>query len=222
MLASKVYESFVLCWAHKEVKLKLNQFGGSKGCGAPHLLISVWQNILQDLEDCRAGTLLTAIDYAKAFNRMKYQECLKSLARHGASNQLIRLIATFLTDRYMSVRVGNNWSVERPVHGGVPQGSILGVLLFNVTTDNLEDQDNATGFERQDGQTEVEDERVSTSDSDEEVWTQSTPVGGQDGDFNFEPNITPFRRGSNNFVFLDQARNVRRALVDPNAGFPRI
>ena len=112
MLASKVYESFVLCWALKEVKLKSNQFEHSKGCGAPHLLISVWQNIFQDLEDCRAGTLLTAIDYAKAFNRMEYQECLNSMARHSASNQLIRLVATFLTDHYMSVRVGNCWSEE--------------------------------------------------------------------------------------------------------------
>ena len=77
MLASKVYESFVLGWTLGQVKLKDNQFGGSKGCGAAHLLISVWQNVLQDLKDCRAGTLLTAIDYAKAFNRMQYQECLR-------------------------------------------------------------------------------------------------------------------------------------------------
>ena len=142
MLASKVYESFVLGWTLKQVKLKDNQFGGTKGCSAAHLLISVWQNVLEDLEDCRAGTLLTAIDYAKAFNRMQYQECLRSLVRHGASAEIVRLIATFLTDRRMSVRVGSAWSRPRPVNGGVPQGSILGVLLFNVTTDNLEDPDN--------------------------------------------------------------------------------
>ena len=146
MLASKVYESFVLNWSLEQVKLKNNQFGGAKGCGAPHLLITVWQNILQDLEDCRAGTLLAAIDYAKAFNRMEYQERLKSIARHGASSEIIKLIATFLSGRNMSVRVGQQWSEKLPVFGGVPQGSILGVLLFNVTTDNLEDKENATGI----------------------------------------------------------------------------
>ena len=39
----------------------------------------------------------------------------------------------------MTVRVGEFWSSPLPVYGGVPQGSILGVFLFNVATDNLED-----------------------------------------------------------------------------------
>ena len=99
MLASKVYELFVLGWLLEQVSLKENQFGGTKGCSAAHLLVSVWQNVLQDLEDCRAGTLLIAMDYAKAFNHMQYQECLNSLARHGSSAELIALVATFLSDR---------------------------------------------------------------------------------------------------------------------------
>ena len=39
----------------------------------------------------------------------------------------------------MAVRVGGSWSAWREVHGGVPQGSILGVFLFNATMDDLED-----------------------------------------------------------------------------------
>ena len=57
----------------------------------------------------------------------------------GASTPIIELLATFLSNRTMSVRVGESWSHPRSVHGGVPQGSILGVFLFNVTTDDLED-----------------------------------------------------------------------------------
>ena len=40
MFASKVYKSFVPGWTLGQVRLKNNQFGGSKGCGAAHLLIS--------------------------------------------------------------------------------------------------------------------------------------------------------------------------------------
>ena len=91
LLASKVLESYVLEWAMKRVKVKRNQYGGVKGCSAAHLLIGVWQKICTDLEDCRAASLLTSVDYAKAFNRLSFQHCLKSFAAHGASTPILRL-----------------------------------------------------------------------------------------------------------------------------------
>ena len=84
-------------------------------------------------------TAITAIDYSKAFNRMSYQHCLRAFASHGASTPVLRILASFLTNRTMSVRIGDSWSRARPVSGGCPQGSILGVYLFNVTIDDLED-----------------------------------------------------------------------------------
>ena len=139
MLPSKIYESYVLKWLSTEVSCKPNQYGGIKGCSVSHLLIDLWDEIMNNLEDARAATMITAIDYAKAFNRLSFQHCLSAFARKGASSQTISLLATFLSNRSMSVRVSDTWSVPRPVFGGVPQGSILGVLLFNIATDDLED-----------------------------------------------------------------------------------
>ena len=74
-----------------------------------------------------------------------------------ASTPIIELLATFLSNRTISVRVGESWSHPRSVHGGVPQGSILGVFLFNAATDDLEDQDSNrsesddTGTESEEG-----------------------------------------------------------------------
>ena len=142
MLPSKIYESFVLNWLSTEVHCKNNQYGGIKGCGVAHLLVDMWDDVLHNLEDARAATMLTAIDYAKAFNRLSFQHCLEAFARKGASTEMIRILATFLSNRTMSVRVNSTWSDPLPVYGGVPQGSILGVLLFNISTDDLEDEDN--------------------------------------------------------------------------------
>ena len=139
LLASKMYESYVLDWLKEEVFLRSNQYGGVKGLSTDHLLVNIWQRIFENAEDYRAPTIVTSIDYAKAFNRMSYQECLKALARNGASSPIIELVATFLTDRKMRVKVGSVMSHPKDVKGGCPQGSILGVFLFNATIDDLEE-----------------------------------------------------------------------------------
>ena len=139
LLVSKVMESFVLEWLGQEVAVKDNQFGGVKGCSGGHMILNAWQRILAGLEDRRAAVVLTSIYYSKAFNRLSFQHCLSSFAKRGASTPLLRMLATFLTNRTMRVRVGSTWSSPRAVTGGCPQGSILGVLLFNMTTDDLEE-----------------------------------------------------------------------------------
>ena len=83
--------------------------------------------------------MITSIDYSKAFNRMGYQECLAALARNGASTPVLELVATFLTDREMMVKMGAVLSRPKRVNSGCPQGSILGVFLFNATIDDLEE-----------------------------------------------------------------------------------
>ena len=137
MLSSKIYESYVLDWMKAEVKLRTNQYGGVRGLGTDHVLVQMWQCMLEDLDDYRAATVVTSIDYSKAFNRMSFQECLRSLAKKGASTPVLQLIATFLTNRRMVVKVGQVQSEPREVWGGCPQGSILGVFLFNATIDDL-------------------------------------------------------------------------------------
>jgi hypothetical protein len=137
-LVSKVFESYLLDWLKSEVKLKRNQFGGVKGSSVQHHLCNIWHKFGTNLEDNRAATVLTAIDYVKAFNRLDYKSCLRSLARKGASSQIFSLVATFLTNRSVQLRVEKEWSDPLPVTGGVPQGSFIGVFLFNMATDDLE------------------------------------------------------------------------------------
>ena len=103
------------------------------------MIVEILQQICSNAEDYRSATVISTIDFAKAFNRVSFQHCLEALRRKGASTPVIRLIGSFLTNRSMTVRVGNEWSPPLPVNGGCPQGSLLGVELFNSTTDNLED-----------------------------------------------------------------------------------
>ena len=137
-LFSKIYESFILEWVTSQVKLRNNQYGGVKGRGAEHFLVALWQRVLENIEDSRAGSLLTSIDYSKAFNRLDFKHCLNCLHTKGANGKLIRIISSFLTGRSMRVKVGDTLSDPRPVLGGVPQGSLLGVFLFDLSIDDFE------------------------------------------------------------------------------------
>ena len=141
-LFSKVYETWILEWVGQQVKLRSNQFGGVKGSGAEHYLVQLWQRILENLEDPRAASLVTSIDYSKAFNRMDFPHCLETLANKGLCLELLKIIASFLSGREMQVKIGSSLSRPRAVLGGVPQGSILGVFLFNCAIDLFEARSN--------------------------------------------------------------------------------
>ena len=106
----------MLDWLKGEVKLRTNQYGGVKGVGTQHLLVRLWQEILENAEDYWAATVVTSID-SKAFNRMSFQYCLEALAKNGASSDVLRIVALFLTDRTMSVKTGAVMSTPREVHG---------------------------------------------------------------------------------------------------------
>ena len=129
---SKLYESFLLDWIGEKVKLRTNQFGGVKGSSTEHFLVDLWQKILENLEDPRGASLLTSIDFAKAFNRLDFNHCLRCLANRGCSKDLVAVVGSFLSGRVMRVKVGDHFSDPKPVLGGIPQGSRLGVLLFNL------------------------------------------------------------------------------------------
>ena len=82
--------------------------GGVKGCSTSHLLVGVLDEVMRGLEDDRAGIMLTSIDYAKAFNRLNFQRCLEAFAKKGASTPVLGLLATFLSNRTMTVRIGES------------------------------------------------------------------------------------------------------------------
>lgn len=72
------------------------------------------------------------LDFEKAFDKIPINYLIYKLNHYGVRGKLIRLIENFLRGRSYQVRVGQELSKDYEVHSGVPQGSVLGPLLFII------------------------------------------------------------------------------------------
>lgn len=80
---------------------------------------------------------IMAIDFHKAFNRMNHASCLEALEKLGAERHVTQMIAAFLHNRRMTVKINDAFSEPRLVNGGAPQGSILACFLFCATVNDM-------------------------------------------------------------------------------------
>ena len=133
---SKVLESVLLDDLRSELLPDESQYGGIKKCSVDHMLIDLYDAILQPLEHGHPSAIL-AIDFEKAFNRLDHRECLVQLQKLGASDTSLALVRSFLTCRTMRVRIGDHLSPPRILMGGSPQGSILGCKLYCAATQQI-------------------------------------------------------------------------------------
>ena len=130
---SKIYERYMYYQMYKysDQVLSKYQCDFRQGYNTQHCLpvmIEKWKEVLDN--DGLSGALLT--DLSKDFGCIKHDLLIAKLAAYGFDSHSLSFVFSYLNERKQRTKTNNFYSPYAHIACGVPQGSILGPLLFNI------------------------------------------------------------------------------------------
>ena len=117
-------------------RLTITQSGNKKWHSTETSVIETTDTILRAI-DQKMLTSAVFLDMSKAFDSVNHETLILKLQDVGASNLVLQWFCSYLNDRRQVVRIHSTLSEPLPINCGVPQGSILGPLLFSIYTNDV-------------------------------------------------------------------------------------
>ena len=112
------------------------QFGFRKGLGTCDALLTI-TNFVQKALDSGCEVRMVGLDFSAAFGRVNHKALVFKLRQLGVGGPFLSILTEFLSNRLQRVVVDGQFNDYRNVISGIPQGSVLGPLLFILYTHDM-------------------------------------------------------------------------------------